>query len=303
VQGVGGWLLGGVSSSSGAQNAERTWDLVLAPGTWTFELLHTVGPDRTISTNALGPVVTAGIGVEVAAVPSSNAAWLGTVVDHNGQLDAMAGRGHQGIPGASDLAGFVNLLTTPIRGFTNPGALTFTDVTDAQGNADATEISFTAGSSVYAYVTTTPTVGRPTFLEFDLKPGSSTPQPTVEVTVSYDSGGAIHAKRVPIPPISGWARYRVPLKFATVAANILVQFLGPALGNLQIGRVRLYHASEPVNVDGGIAGGLDLGEQPGDLAVPGANRVRIYAKDNGAGKTILVARFATGAVQQIAIEP
>jgi hypothetical protein len=38
-------------------------------------------------------------------------------------------------------------------------------------------------------------------------------------------------------------------------------------------------------------------------AAPAADRVRIYAEDNGAGKTRLMARFATGAAQQIAIEP
>ena len=38
-------------------------------------------------------------------------------------------------------------------------------------------------------------------------------------------------------------------------------------------------------------------------AAPAANSVRIYAEDNGAGKTRLMALFATGAAQQIAIEP
>jgi hypothetical protein len=38
-------------------------------------------------------------------------------------------------------------------------------------------------------------------------------------------------------------------------------------------------------------------------AAPATNRVRIYAEDNGSGKTRLMALFATGAAQQIAIEP
>lgn len=38
-------------------------------------------------------------------------------------------------------------------------------------------------------------------------------------------------------------------------------------------------------------------------AAPAANGVRIYAEDNGSGKTRLMARFATGAAVQIAIEP
>jgi hypothetical protein len=38
-------------------------------------------------------------------------------------------------------------------------------------------------------------------------------------------------------------------------------------------------------------------------AAPAANGVRIYAEDDGAGKTRLMALFATGAAQQLAIEP
>lgn len=40
-----------------------------------------------------------------------------------------------------------------------------------------------------------------------------------------------------------------------------------------------------------------------DPPAPAANRVRIYARDNGAGKTQFCARFATGAVQVISTEP
>jgi hypothetical protein len=38
-------------------------------------------------------------------------------------------------------------------------------------------------------------------------------------------------------------------------------------------------------------------------AAPAANNVRIYAEDNGSGKTRLMALFPTGVAQQIAIEP
>ena len=40
-----------------------------------------------------------------------------------------------------------------------------------------------------------------------------------------------------------------------------------------------------------------------DPAAPSANRGRLYFKDNGAGKTQIVVRFPTGAVQVIATEP
>ena len=47
---------------------------------------------------------------------------------------------------------------------------------------------------------------------------------------------------------------------------------------------------------------LEFREQTAPSA-PDANNVRIYAVDNGAGKTKLMALFASGAAQQIAIEP
>lgn len=40
-----------------------------------------------------------------------------------------------------------------------------------------------------------------------------------------------------------------------------------------------------------------------DPAAPGTNNARLYARDNGAGKTQLCVRFPTGAVQVIATEP
>jgi hypothetical protein len=51
-----------------------------------------------------------------------------------------------------------------------------------------------------------------------------------------------------------------------------------------------------------IASFIQVSEQTAPAA-PAANDVRIYAEDNGSGKTRLMARFATGAAVQIAIEP
>jgi len=40
-----------------------------------------------------------------------------------------------------------------------------------------------------------------------------------------------------------------------------------------------------------------------DPAAPASNQAKLYIKDNGAGKTQLCVRFATGAIQVIATEP
>jgi hypothetical protein len=50
----------------------------------------------------------------------------------------------------------------------------------------------------------------------------------------------------------------------------------------------------------GTLTGTEQGSTP---AAPSANGYVIYAEDNGSGKTRLMVRFATGAAQQIAIEP
>lgn len=44
-------------------------------------------------------------------------------------------------------------------------------------------------------------------------------------------------------------------------------------------------------------------EATGDMPAPSSNGCRLYTKDSGGGKTQLIARFATGAVQVIATEP
>lgn len=64
-------------------------------------------------------------------------------------------------------------------------------------------------------------------------------------------------------------------------------------------------AAAIVGVRGGSSttgGSLEFLEQTAPAA-PATNNVRIYAEDDGAGKTRLMARFATGAAVQIAIEP
>jgi hypothetical protein len=45
------------------------------------------------------------------------------------------------------------------------------------------------------------------------------------------------------------------------------------------------------------------GTEISDPAAPGPNKGRLYFRDNGAGKTQLVVRFPTGAIQVIATEP
>jgi hypothetical protein len=52
-----------------------------------------------------------------------------------------------------------------------------------------------------------------------------------------------------------------------------------------------------------VVGGYIEGAEMTAPAAPAANGFRLFAQDNGAGKTQLMALFASGAAQQIAIEP
>jgi len=52
-----------------------------------------------------------------------------------------------------------------------------------------------------------------------------------------------------------------------------------------------------------LDGYMELNELTGDAAAPAANRARLYIKDNGSGKTQLIVRFPTGAVQVLATQP
>jgi hypothetical protein len=63
--------------------------------------------------------------------------------------------------------------------------------------------------------------------------------------------------------------------------------------------------SEFVQVSGAAGAGYIefVQEQSSDPAAPSANRARLFTKDNGAGKTQLAVRFASGATQVFATEP
>lgn len=58
---------------------------------------------------------------------------------------------------------------------------------------------------------------------------------------------------------------------------------------------------ETEDILGGVF--LELDELAADPDAPAANKARLYAKDNGAGKTVVYARFATGAIQAVATQP
>jgi len=82
---------------------------------------------------------------------------------------------------------------------------------------------------------------------------------------------------------------------------------GASLANTFVRPSNRFRANT-TDITGTVLRTIDLGEyieadEIADPAAPAANKGRLYARDDGAGKTQLVAVFPTGAVQVIATEP
>lgn len=87
------------------------------------------------------------------------------------------------------------------------------------------------------------------------------------------------------------ATYTSAFEFRSMGAALPVVKLTPATGQ-----------TDPV-LDLAGGGFIQGSERSSDPAAPAANSYRLFSRDNGAGKTQLCVRFATGAVQVLATEP
>ena len=118
------------------------------------------------------------------------------------------------------------------------------------------------------------------FLDF----GNAGVTPNVRISgYSYESGG----NSMLITPSSATT---VPIKTALAASQTADAF-------------QIYASDGTTKLANFTAtAALDMLEQTAPAA-PAANSVRLYAVDNGAGKTQLMALFSSGAAQQIAIQP
>lgn len=76
----------------------------------------------------------------------------------------------------------------------------------------------------------------------------------------------------------------------------------PGGGTMDTGLIR--NAAAIIEItNGSTGGGAMMWQEMTAPSAPATNKVVLYAEDNGSGKTRLMARFATGVAQQVAIEP
>ena len=114
--------------------------------------------------------------------------------------------------------------------------------------------------------------------------------------IGTDALGTGSARSVEFQP-GGTTQFAVGIFGPFLPATGLLQWSGRSgLTSPADGVISMRNAAD----NGGSA--LQFREQTAPAA-PATDNVRIYAEDDGAGKTRLMARFATGAAVQIAIEP
>lgn len=217
---------------------------------YVLEFLKPPKGDIWNSTNVIGPIVGA-MGIQETRGPyPSNGHGVAQVIDPQGLFasqDETVNPYTAGHP-----AGYVLLLRTPEARY-NPTSLEALDrVEDSIGGSDAVLATFPAtpwcGFSVDVPMARLRLdSGNSTWIEFDAKSGSID---TLTVYLEEDGGKKLFSRVCSLT--SAWRKYRflwvprssldnVHLCFATAAAQG---------GDLSVGRVRMYHSQEPLNVDG-----------------------------------------------------
>lgn len=153
-------------------------------------------------------------------------------------------------PGGSSAAGFSLVLgATPSN---LVGSATKTAATDSLGGTDAWNVTLTSGTdALNASITAAKfRIGVPLWVEFDLKEGESESLSEIKVELRYASAGTTHYYEY-FPLTSEWVTHRVLVWVRAASENIQLGFYAktPSSGKMRVGRVRMYHAREPVSFE------------------------------------------------------
>lgn len=199
-------------------------------------------------TNLLANNISATAGLAVIPLIPSNGQYTHTFVD---DTYANAGAPAQFYPhtsGANDRTGYVEIFSSRASGFPLAGGSTSQGaITDATGESDAVAVTLPNFSAVNCNLpTANVVVGAVSWIEFDLKNNGATPLSLVTVRISHSSGANSFQRIVQLP--AGWTRFRFPYRFRSTGLSPTLQIinLSGASGTAGVGRIRVYHAREPV---------------------------------------------------------
>lgn len=210
--------------------------------------------DVTSTTNLLGPQIGFNSVFTFGFPLVSNGYGMGMAPDPNGIYEFDAGNFHCWTGGGQDYCGYVQILSSAVSGMLFAGgAVLLGPATDASGGTDAALYSLPDKNTALVYNSLTIaniTVGAPAWVEFDLQQGPANPLTVCEVVIEHDGGGGLQFERwVNVPPNGVWQRFRFPVILRENATLESLVFLNPYIGTtkqIYIGRVRVYHAREPI---------------------------------------------------------
>jgi hypothetical protein len=180
---------------------------------------------------------------------ATNAIGAGAVLDPTSQYEFDATNYHSQM-GGIDCGNLVILATSLTTALTGNGGATSVAATDITGGSDAATWTFTVGSNVTLPITgSSITVGQPTWLEFDISRGTSSP--LSQMLVQITDGTNLYYQRYIAIAVAQAAKFRFPIYFRdNAAAFYFVTFLPvtPTSGTAKIGRTRVYQSREPIAI-------------------------------------------------------
>jgi hypothetical protein len=146
--------------------------------------------------------------------------------------------------GASAATGFVDMIpTSDSSAIPTAGGYSIGAETDALGGADAAAVTAAGDGSVYFGLGTAVTVGRPLWIEFDVKSSGVSPVDIIAAKLVFNGVQGKFNRNIQLT--ADWRRIRIPhIPMAADVNQVSFQVPGHA-GTFSIGRVRVYHANEP----------------------------------------------------------
>jgi hypothetical protein len=223
-----------------------------------------VQPNNLNLVNILGPCSGGLLASNPGFKVVSNGPNLGFAPDPNCELEGILNTHHSYI-GGGDAADFQMIFSSASGGLSIGGGTTLVgSATDATGGSDAAQYAW-GGYIIGGYIAAASlTVGRPAWIEFDLKQGDTNPATFIRVQVTdwshYNNADVDRYIEVPI----SWKRFRFPFSFRdhTGGDHIGVMFEGTATQQIYIGRVRLYYGREPLTFGRAVFEQLNLSALP-----------------------------------------
>jgi hypothetical protein len=225
-------------------------------GTPPDYVLHYLNPPTTenaplAALNIIGPFVNMTNQLTYNTAQATNGANVAMIVDPTGQFSRFADTPIAFL-GGGRLTGLVSLVGS------TPSSLaieaTATNITDAVGGKDAYKMVFPKTTSVvYGTIPAEKlTPGEPIWVELDVEAAAEESMKDLLIEVKYAATGKQMWHQTLTVPVNGWRPFRflIPKGVRDASASIQLAFLPKTgVGQVNIGRVRMYQGREPISID------------------------------------------------------